>query len=110
MRQRALSEASHNVAYLRDQLAVTSVISIQQSISNLLEADLQRLMLAQGTEEFSFRIIDRAHVPKEPSYPNRAILILVAVILGIVLSILFALARHAIDKREEAAGAAESRQ
>ena len=56
----------------------TNVVSLQQSIGRVLESEMQRLMLARGNEEFSFRIIDPAKPPKLPSEPKRAQIILVA--------------------------------
>src|SRR5690606_2767647 len=64
MRRRALLEAESNVGYLQEELAKTGVVTLQQSISRLLESELQKLMLARGNEEFAFRVIDRAQVPK----------------------------------------------
>ena len=70
MRQRALAEAEANVKYLRREFESTSIVALQQSISGLLENEMQKLMLARGNSEYAFRIIDRAEVPRAPSKPR----------------------------------------
>jgi len=87
MRRQALEEAETNVAYLQSELSDVSVVAIQQSIGRLLEAELQKLMLARGSEEFSFRVIDSAIPPKKRSRPNRVLIVVLGTIFGGVLGI-----------------------
>jgi len=102
MRQKALQDAETNVAYLQEELANTSVVTLQQSIGSLLETELQKLMLARGNEEFAFRVIDRAEAPKERSKPNRILLVAFAVIVGGMISMFIVLIRHVIRKNKNA--------
>ena len=95
LRQRELREAEANIAYLEEELGNTNVFTLQQSIGRLLEAELQKLMLARGNEEFAFRVIDRANVPKIRYWPNRKLIVVLATFLGGMLSVLFVLGRHA---------------
>jgi uncharacterized protein involved in exopolysaccharide biosynthesis len=99
MRQRALVESERNVHYLREEMAATNVVSLQQSIGRLLEAELQKLMLARGNEEFSFRVIDPATPPKKRESPKRALVVLVATILGGLLAVIGVYVRHSMRKR-----------
>lgn len=82
LRERSLREAMANVAYLRQELAKTSLVTLQQSIGGLLEGELQKVMLARGSEEFAFRIIDPATVPKYRSRPKRTLTVVLATVVG----------------------------
>jgi uncharacterized protein involved in exopolysaccharide biosynthesis len=73
---------------LTKEMAATSLVSLQQSMGSLLEAEMQKLLLARGNEEFAFKVIDRAVAPKKPDSPQRALIILVALLTGCFLSIL----------------------
>lgn len=95
MRQRALQQAEANVKYLREELVNTSVVSLQQSVSSLLETELQKLMLARGNEEFAFRIIDRARPPEERSRPARTLIVVIGTFVGGALGILLVFGRYA---------------
>jgi uncharacterized protein involved in exopolysaccharide biosynthesis len=89
MRARALSEAEANVKYLRQELASTSLVTLQAAISRLLETELQKLMLARGNAEFAFRVIDPAQVPELRSWPPRTLITMLSAILGGIVAILF---------------------
>lgn len=98
MRERALREAETNVAYLQAELAKTSVVTLQQSIGRLLETELQKLMLARGNEEFAFKVVDPAEVPKSPSRPRRALIAVLGTILGGILAVSGVLISNALRK------------
>lgn len=85
LRQQALSTAEDNMAYLREQLAETSLVDLQQSISRLLEVEMQKLMLARGNAEFAFKIVDYAVRPVKPSRPNAPFVLSFALAFGLVI-------------------------
>lgn len=106
MRSRALREAETNMEYLRNALAQTNVVSLQQSISSLLENELQKAMVARGNKEFSFRVVDRAEPPKYRSRPRRTLIVVVAGVLGgllgtfaVMLGAVFSRAKEANKSR-----------
>lgn len=94
MRQRALQEAEVNIDFLEETLSDTNVATLRQSVGRLLEAELQKLMLAKGNEEFAFRVIDPAAPPKYRSRPKRTILVLLATAFGGFLAICIVVLRH----------------
>lgn len=98
MRERALVEAQANVDYLQEQLSKTSVVALQQSIGRLIEIELQKLMLARGNEEFAFRVIDEAQVPKSRSRPRRTLIVALSAVAGGMLGAFLALIRNAIRR------------
>lgn len=100
MRQQALAEAEANVAYLQEQLGATTLVTLQQSIGRLLENEMQKLMLARGNEQFAFRVLDPAEVPKQRSRPNRTLIVALAVVLGGMVSVLAIFLRHALRRRQ----------
>jgi uncharacterized protein involved in exopolysaccharide biosynthesis len=104
LRARALQDHGRNVAYLRDQMAATRLVSLQQSLGNLLESEMQQLLLARGNREFAFRVIDAAEPPKYRSYPQRAMLLLGATVVGGSISVFFVLIRARLRGVPAAAG------
>ena len=99
MRERALADAQKNVKFLQNELAATNVVALQQPIGRLLESELQKLMLARGSEEFSYRVIDAAEVPKKRVRPRRAIIAIGALLVGGILgaSIVMLRRRRRVD-------------
>jgi len=85
-RMRALDESNRNISYLQGQLAKTETVSLQQAIARLLESEMQKVMIAQGTDEYAFRIVDQAHPPAKRFWPKRSIIVAVAFLIGLVVS------------------------
>lgn len=89
VRARTIEEAERNVAYLNDQLTKTSVVAVQSSISTLLENQIKRIMLAQGTDQYAFRVIDPALPPEIAFFPKRTIWGILGCFVGLIGSIAF---------------------
>lgn len=108
MRQRTLAESEENVKFLRSELEATNLVSLQQSLSRLLEEELQTVMLARGNKEFAFRVVDHAGVPKWRSWPKRTLLVALSTIGGGIFAVVLVLMMHALrDEREPEIGAPE---
>lgn len=105
VRDRALQEAETNVSYLQNELAQTSVVTLQQTIGRLLESELQKVMLARGSDEFAFRVIDAAEVPKQPSRPRRSLIAIIGTMLGGMLGVFAVFVRHMVTKAKTPATA-----
>jgi uncharacterized protein involved in exopolysaccharide biosynthesis len=99
MRTRALEEAQRNVDYLQDKLTTTTQLTLQQSIGSVLESELQKLLIAQGNEEFAFRVLDSPEVPKYPSKPKKLLLIAAAAVFSFVLAFIVVILRQIYHDR-----------
>jgi len=99
MRSRALDEAQTNVDYLQKALAATNVVAVEQAISKLLETEMQKVMVARGTKEFAFRIIDPAQVPKFRSRPKRSLMVSIGLLVGGLAGLFAVYVRHAVTRR-----------
>jgi uncharacterized protein involved in exopolysaccharide biosynthesis len=98
MRQRALSEGETSMNYLKQELAATSLVPLQQSVGRVIETQLQQLIIAKSNDEYAFRIIDHAQVPKYRDHPKRSLVIGLAFFAGLAISSVFLLARHVIRR------------
>jgi uncharacterized protein involved in exopolysaccharide biosynthesis len=94
MRARALQEAQANVDYLRNELARTNVVSVEQAISKLLENEMQKVMVARGNKEFAFRVVDPAAVPKWRSWPKRTVVVALGILAGGLAGLIAVFARQ----------------
>jgi uncharacterized protein involved in exopolysaccharide biosynthesis len=104
MRERALADAAASVSYLQAQLATAGQVSLQQAIGRLLETELEKLMIARGRDEFAFRVIDKAEVPKKRFKPQRVLIVLGSAICGAIPVLALLLARGLRNGRERSEG------
>jgi uncharacterized protein involved in exopolysaccharide biosynthesis len=87
MRARAIANADASVQFLEKELMTTTTIATRDAISRLVEAQVKQRMLANVTEEYAFRIVDRAlPVDKDDVVrPRRFRLILTGAAVGFLL-------------------------
>jgi uncharacterized protein involved in exopolysaccharide biosynthesis len=87
MREMSLAESERNIEFLQGELRKTAIIPLQQAVGRILESEMQKLMLARGSPEFAFRVIDRALVAKKPWRPMRKLVVGLSAAAGLLLSI-----------------------
>jgi uncharacterized protein involved in exopolysaccharide biosynthesis len=97
LRAEAEKRAERNVAYLKNEISTTSVVSLQQSIGTLLESEMQKLMLARSNQEFAVRVIDPAVVPISPDAPGPIIVLAASILAGGFVSILVLMVRRSVQ-------------
>lgn len=97
VRSRAISEAEGNIDYLNEQLSKTTVVAVQNSITRLLENEINRAMLARAGQEYAFRVIDPAVKPDRASFPNRKLFAALGFVLGLLVSVAVVLIRDALS-------------
>jgi uncharacterized protein involved in exopolysaccharide biosynthesis len=95
MRRRAVEKADRSLGFLERELQTTSTVETRAAISHLIESEVRQRMLANVTDEFAFRVVDRA-LPADvadPVRPRKLALIAIGAVVGSVLGVMFALWR-----------------
>ena len=105
MRQRAQVEARANVDYLQGELGKANIVAMQQAIGQVLEMEMQKLMLARGREEFAYRVVEHAQVPRERLRPRRALVVAASTVVGGMLAVFWVLMRNAVRAARRGRGA-----
>ena len=95
MRERAATDAQANIDFLRKEIASNNVVALEQSISRIMEGEMQKLMLARGNDEYAFRIIDQAEPPRKRSRPRRTLIVVSVFVVSGMLSLLVVFIRGA---------------
>ena len=94
MRKRELSEAQNSIAYLTTQLQQTNIADLRTMLFSLIEEQTKTLMLANVREEYVFKTVDPAVVAEKKANPARALICILGVMLGGMLSVLIVLIRY----------------
>ena len=87
LRAQALQESERNIKYLQGEIAATNVTAIQQAIGKVIESEMQKLLLARGSEEFAFKVIDKAVQPKKRTKPRRTVVAVASTVMGGLLAL-----------------------
>lgn len=95
IRENAVQEATRALNYLNTEVDKTSVSGLRDTIYGLVQAQLEKITLANARPDYAFRVIDRAVVPEEKSRPKRSLIVILSFIFGSMLGITIALGREA---------------
>jgi LPS O-antigen subunit length determinant protein (WzzB/FepE family) len=94
VRARDVEEAENSIAFLNEQREKTSLVSLTEVFAELIEQQTKTVMLAAASEEYVFQIIDPPVAPELKSEPSRALICILGVLLGGMLSVVYVLIRH----------------
>ena len=93
MKSRDMAEAEKSITYLQQQISQTNLADLKAALFSLIEEQTKTLMLANVRDEYAFKTIDPAIVPELKAKPARALIVILAAILGGILSSLFVIVR-----------------
>lgn len=101
MRSRAREDAEKNIAFLKLQLANSTVFETRASVARLLESQLQQLMLANGRGEFALKVLSPAMTsdPTERVAPRRRLIVVAFTIAGAILALMLVLWQALLAER-----------
>ena len=105
----AISEAEKNIAFLKKELAKTSVVDMRQAIYRLIEAQTESIMLASVREEYVLKVIDPAVPPKIKSKPKRKLMVILGFAGGLMFAVFIAFFRDFLANQLKSESSKKSR-
>ena len=106
MRSRAATSADASVRYLQKEWTSTQDVNTREAVSRLMEAQIKQRMLANVTEEYALRVIDKAMAadPSERVWPKKLVLLGVGLVVGLFMGIFVAFVLELRSKVRNAPG------
>jgi len=86
--------AIKSIAYLNEKIRETNIANMQSVFYQLIEEQTKALMLAEVSDEYVFKTLSPAKVAEEEAKPKRALITLIGLILGVMISFMLLLIRH----------------
>src|ERR1700744_3874228 len=87
MRNKAIEESERNIAYLTAEASKTNIVEARQAIYTILQGEINKSMLARGSSEYAFKIIDPARMAEKQSSPIKSLWIIIGLFSGAFLAI-----------------------
>ena len=97
-RQRDLEKSNKSLAYLYEQLKLEQQSDVQIAISQLIESQLKKQMLAQVSSNYSLEIIDSPFISELRASPKRKNILIIGSLIGLFLSLILVLTLHYTNK------------
>jgi LPS O-antigen subunit length determinant protein (WzzB/FepE family) len=108
MRRRAIGKADASIGFLEKELNTTTVVATREAISRLIEVQIKQRMLANVTDEYAFRIVDRALPPDKIDVlkPKKALMLFAGLAVGLLVGSAVVLAVDGVGGRKRRTGGA----
>lgn len=94
MREIDKRDAQNAINFLNESTNTTSIQSIREVISAILESKMQTLMLASTNKAYVFKVLDSPIVPELKSGPFRSIICVIGTLIGGFISLLIVFIQH----------------
>jgi len=102
LQQAAYEGSDRNIAFLKKQLEQTNIVEVRRALNNILESELKTSMLAQRSEDYVFKVLDRAVVPEERVRPRRALILALGLAGGVFMwAMMLTIAQMGLHLRDE---------
>jgi uncharacterized protein involved in exopolysaccharide biosynthesis len=90
MRARAIAQADASLEFLAKELQGTQTVETRDAISRLMEAQIRQRMLADVTQDYSLRVVDKAIATdhSKPIKPRKALLFAMGLAVGLCLAVI----------------------
>ena len=111
MRARAISKAEASIGFLQKELDKATDIGTREAVNRLIESQIKRRMLASVTQEYAFRVIDKAMAPdaKDTVRPIKVLIILLGFVFGATVGCMAVLGTAAFNFSRESRPGADSK-
>ena len=100
MRMQDKKEAQDSINYLTKKLDNIEVTTMETVFYQLIEEQTKSMMLIEVKEEYVLKTIDPAQVPDEKAGPKRALIVVLGIMLGGMLSVFIVLIRYFLMTKE----------
>lgn len=108
LRDRAVEDATRNVAFLKDQVEHTNSVELQKVMYHLIEQQTRTLMLAKGRTDYAFAVADPPVTAEVRVSPKRTLMVLSGIAVGTFLGSYIAWVRMRFARRRRRPPAASS--
>ncbi|MFL2486506.1 MAG: Wzz/FepE/Etk N-terminal domain-containing protein [Gammaproteobacteria bacterium] len=81
------NDAKKSLIFLNEQARTNTVAQVNDTISNLMEEQLNKQMIANVSEDYLLKVIDKPFIPEKKSSPRRTYIAIFGVIFGLFISI-----------------------
>lgn len=99
-RDKDLKESEKALAFLENQLTQYQQVELTKSINALIKSQLQTKMMANISDDYLVKTIDRPYAPEVKSFPSRVFFAALGFLVGLVMSISYILIKFSWTKDE----------
>jgi LPS O-antigen subunit length determinant protein (WzzB/FepE family) len=100
MQERQMVKVDSNIEFLEAQIEKTEITGMREVFYTIIEEQIKSKMLAEASPNYAFEAVSPSMVPAQKSQPKRALICILGVLLGGMLSVLLILVMHYARKSD----------
>jgi len=89
LKKKSIDESNNKIKYLEDQINGNTSGEIKEAIYSLVENEMKKITVAEASDEYPFKIVQRAFLPERKVYPKRILFLLEGAMFGFVILCLY---------------------
>ena len=101
MQQRKITEVARNIEYLEIQLEKNENKEMQKVLYSIIGEQIKNKMVTEASPDYVFVPAGPSMLPQEKFYPKRALISIWGTTLGGLISVIYFLTVHLLQKRKE---------
>jgi LPS O-antigen subunit length determinant protein (WzzB/FepE family) len=94
MKEEERISAKSSISFLTKESYDTNIVEIKSVLNDLLKSQMQTLMLISAENEYIYKVIESPNIPVEKISPSRALICILGIFLGGLMSVLYVLLAH----------------
>lgn len=94
MRDDEKKRVERSIEFLDNQINQTNLSEIKNSLLELIQQELKKLMIIESSDEYIYKILEPPIVPELKSSPNRLIIIFISIVLGFVVGLFISILKN----------------
>jgi uncharacterized protein involved in exopolysaccharide biosynthesis len=98
-REKELERTEKSIEYLYEQISQSYLSEVKQSLSNLVENQTEKAMLAKASPEYFFRVLNEPYAPIRKSWPPRLLIVILSSIMGFLAACAYILMREYLKQK-----------
>jgi uncharacterized protein involved in exopolysaccharide biosynthesis len=98
-RDENIAQAKKSIEFLKQQISANKIAELQLVFFELIQGQTEKIMLAEASPEYLFRVIDPPYALAKNVRPNRVLLIIIGCLVGFVIGVSLVLLRATMKNR-----------
>jgi hypothetical protein len=86
MRREAIQQSSEMTTFLENELGSNANVAVQQAISRVIEAQLEKMAFAKANEQFALKFVDEAVPARKRSSPKAVLILGFSLFAGLMIA------------------------
>ena len=99
-RIKAINDSNKSLYFLKASLKETTQSILIDSLSSLITSQLEKQMIANVETEYLLIVLDEPYFPEKKVLPNRAFIVIISTLIGILISVVYILGFHFYNMKQ----------